>query len=140
MVIEISPIYEMEPMKTTQLLEKLEFHDQHPFAQPLFVDAQGRIIRFMLKAGQSILEHNVPHSPFYVVILQGHGIFKGADGQEHPVSPNTLLIFDPAENHSVYATDEDLIFIGIMHGVPSARPGVSWRRNCTGRTITLGRS
>jgi len=57
-------------MKTAQLLDKLEFHDHHPYAQPLFLDDQGRIIRFMLKAGQSILEHNVPHSPFYVVILR----------------------------------------------------------------------
>lgn len=124
MIIERSPISETELMKTAQLLDKLEFHDPHPYAQPLFVDDQGRIIRFMLKAGQSILEHNVPTSPFYVVVLQGHGIFKGGDGQEQPVGPNTLVIFDPAENHSVYATNEDLIFIGVLHGVPSARPGV----------------
>lgn len=70
-------------MKTAQLLEKLEFHDPHPYAQPLYVDAGGRIIRFMLKAGQSILEHNVPHSPFYVVVLQGHGIFKDAGGRNN---------------------------------------------------------
>lgn len=111
-------------MKSTQLLDELEFHDPHPYAQPLFVDAQGRIIRFMLRAGQSIIEHNVPNSPFYAIILQGHGIFKGADEQECPVGPNMLLIFDPAENHSVFAPDEDLVFIGILHGVPTARPGV----------------
>lgn len=110
-------------MKTAQLLDKLEFHDKHPYAQPLFVDDNGRIIRFMLKAGQSILEHNVPNSPFYVVVLQGNGIFKGPDGQEQPISPNMLLVFDPAEDHSVYATDEDLVFIGILHGAPNARPG-----------------
>ena len=110
-------------MKSANLLENLEFHDPHPYAQPLFVDDQGRIIRFMLKAGQSILEHNVPNSPFYVIILEGHGIFKGADEQEFPVEPNMLLVFDPAENHSVFATDEDLIFIGILHGVPTARTG-----------------
>lgn len=59
-----------------------------------------------------------------MVVLQGHGIFKGGDGQEQPVGPNTLLIFDPAEKHSVYAADEDLIFIGVLHGVPGARLGV----------------
>ena len=111
-------------MKTAQLLENLEFHDKHAYAQPLFVDDNGRVIRFMLKAGQSILEHNVPNSPFYVVGLQGHGVFKGADGQEQPIGPNTLLIFDPAENHSVYAPDEDLVFIGVLHGAPNARSGV----------------
>lgn len=111
-------------MKTTHLLEALEFHEPHPYAQPLLVDDQGRIIRFMLKAGQSILEHNVPSSPFYVIILQGHGTFTDGAGREQAVGPNMLLTFDPGENHSVFTTDEDLIFLGILHGVSSARPGV----------------
>jgi quercetin dioxygenase-like cupin family protein len=110
-------------MKTEQLLEHLEFHEDNAYAQPLLVDLQGRIIRFMLKAGQSITEHNVPHSPFYVVVLQGWGLFAGADGKEQKCGPNTLLVFDPAENHSVRALDEDLVFIGILHGIPSTRPG-----------------
>lgn len=110
-------------MKTENLLENLEFHHDHPYAQPLFVDANGRIIRFMLAPGQSIIEHNVPDGPFYVIVLQGKGLFKSADGHEQPIGPNTLLIFDPAENHSVRALDEHLVFIGVLHGVPGTRPG-----------------
>ncbi len=105
-------------MKTMQLLEDLKFTDKVPNSEPLFVDAQGRVLRFTLKPGQSIREHNAPHSPFYVVVLQGHGLFAGADGHEQQLGPNSLLIFDPAENHVIRAVNEELVFVGFLHGVP----------------------
>lgn len=109
-------------MRTEQLLERLNFRDDHPYSEPLFVDAHGRILRFTLKPGQSIAEHNAPHSPFYVVVLEGHGIFSGHDGKEQQVGPNTLLIFDPAENHAIRALDENLVFVGFLQGVSTTRP------------------
>jgi quercetin dioxygenase-like cupin family protein len=109
-------------MRTQHLLEQLKFHDDHPNSEPLFVDAHGRILRFTLKPGQSIAEHNAPHSPFYVVVLQGHGLFSGSDGKEVQVAPNTLLIFDPAENHTIRALDENLVFVGFLQGIPTTRP------------------
>lgn len=105
-------------MKTMQLLEGLEFTDKTPNSEPLFVDAHGRVLRFTLKPGQSIREHNAPHSPFYVVVLQGHGMFAGDDGHEQQLGPNSLLIFDPAENHVIRAINEELVFVGFLHGVP----------------------
>lgn len=110
-------------MKTMQLLEDLEFHDRHPYAQPLFVGSTGRVLRFTLKPGQSIEEHNAPNSPFFVVVLKGEGVFAGGDGGEQRVGPNSLLIFGPRENHSVRALDDELVFVGFLHGVPGARPG-----------------
>jgi quercetin dioxygenase-like cupin family protein len=109
-------------MRTEQLLERLEFHDAHPYSEPLFVDVHGRILRFTLKPGQSIAEHNAPHSPFYVVVLQGHGVFSGSDGKEQQFGPNTLLIFEPAENHLIRALDENLVFVGFLQGIPTTRP------------------
>ena len=110
-------------MRIEYLLENLDFHDGTPYAQPLFVDEHGRILRFMLKPGQSISDHNVPHSPFYIVVLQGQGVFRGRDGKEQQCGPNTLLIFDPAESHSLHALDENLVFVSFLHGVPTTRPG-----------------
>ena len=109
-------------MRVMELTEGLEFRENKPNSQPLYVDANGRILRFALRPGQSIDEHSAPNSPFYVTVLQGKGIFTGGDGQEREVGPNTLLVFDPAERHSVRAVDEDLVFIGFLHGVGSARP------------------
>ncbi len=105
-------------MRTTNLLEDLEFHEASPYAQPLHVDEHGRVLRFMLKPGQSIREHNAPHSPFYVVVLKGRGAFAGGDGKEQQFGPNALLIFEPGEDHAVRALDEELVFVGFLHGAP----------------------
>lgn len=105
-------------MKTMQLLETLEFSAQDAHAEPLYVDRHGRVLRFTLKPGQSIKEHNTPDSPFYVVVLKGQGMFAGADGKEEHFGPNAMLIFDPAENHVIRALDEELVFVGFLHGAP----------------------
>lgn len=110
-------------MRATNLLENLEFHQDHPFAQPLYVDEHGRVIRFMLKPGQSIVEHNVPSSPFYVVVIKGRGLFAGSNGIEREFGPNSVLIFDESETHTVRALDEELVFVGFLHGVEGTRPG-----------------
>ncbi len=106
-------------MRTIQLLEGLEFHEHNPNAQPLFVDRNGRVLRFMLKPGESIKEHNTHASPFYVVVVKGHGVFAGKEGKEQVMGPNSLLIFDPGESHHIRAEQEELIFVGFLHGEPS---------------------
>lgn len=103
-------------MKSLQLLEHLEFHDKNPFAEPLHVDKVGRVLRFTLKPGQQVIEHNAPESPVYLVLLKGRGLFAGEDGQEREFGPGTLLIFDPGENHTIRAVTEELVFIAILHG------------------------
>lgn len=110
-------------MHSTHLLENLEFHDEHPYAQPLYVSEDGRVIRFMLRPDQSIQEHNAPSSPFYAVVLKGRGMFAGADGVEREFGPNDILIFDKGETHAVRALDEELVFVGFLRGVEGTRPG-----------------
>ena len=105
-------------MKTFNLTNGLEFHEPDPFAQPLHVAADGRILRFALRPGQVVKEHMAPHSPVYVVILAGHGMFSGADGKEEQYGPNTLITFDATENHSIRALNEDLVFLAFLHGAP----------------------
>lgn len=106
-------------MKTMRLLDELEFRDKNPEAQPLYVDRNGRVLRFTLKPGQSIKEHHAPDSPLYAVVLKGKGMFAGGDEKEELFGPYSLLIFDPGENHSIRALDEDLVFVGFLHGAPS---------------------
>jgi quercetin dioxygenase-like cupin family protein len=106
-------------MRTINLLENWKFDSKRPHAEPLHVDENGRAILFTLEAGQSIREHSAPSSPFYAVVLSGRGVFSGGDGVEQTVGPNTLLVFDPAEQHNVRALEE-LVFIGFLHGAPRA--------------------
>ncbi|MDW8319255.1 MAG: hypothetical protein RMN53_15600 [Anaerolineae bacterium] len=110
-------------MRSTHLLESVEFSEVRPTAKPLYVDEHGRILLFALRPGQSIREHSAPHSPFYALVLQGVGAFAGEDGKEQLVGPNALLIFAPNEMHSVRALEEDLVFVGFLHGAPTVRPG-----------------
>ena len=107
-------------MKIANLLENLKFGNPDPRAEPIHSDREGRAILFTLKPGQSIREHNAPSSPFFAIVLKGKGIFAGGDGVEHTCGPNTLLVFDPGENHAIHATEE-LVFIGILHGSPLAQ-------------------
>lgn len=107
-------------MKLINLLENLEFGNKDPHAEPLHVDRQGRAILFTLKPDQTIREHNAPSSPFFVVILKGKGIFAGGDGVGHTCEPNTLLVFDAGEQHTIRSVEE-LVFVGFLHGAPGAQ-------------------
>jgi quercetin dioxygenase-like cupin family protein len=107
-------------MKSTNLTKNWKFNDKGPHAEPLYADQNGRVILFTLKPDQSIREHNAPSSPFYVVILSGRGIFAGRDGKEQTFGPNTLLTFDPAENHTIHALEE-LVFVGFLQEAPGAK-------------------
>jgi quercetin dioxygenase-like cupin family protein len=107
-------------MKCIELFEGWKFDDKGPRAEPLHVDGNGRAILFTLQPEQTIRAHNVPSSPFFVVVLSGRGIFTGADGVEQVADSKTLLVFDPGEQHSVRALD-NLVFIGFLHGAPGAQ-------------------
>ncbi len=108
-------------MQSINLLDNQKFSDKHAHAEPLYADPNGRVILFTLRPGQTIREHNAPSSPFYAVILSGNGIFAGGDGLEYSFGPKTLLIFNPGENHTIRALEEDLVFIGFLHGAPGAQ-------------------
>lgn len=106
-------------MKTIELFDGLQFHEKNPYSQPLCIDGHGRVLRFALRPGQSIREHNTPDSPLYLLVLDGNGVFSGNDGREVECAAGTLLIFDPNESHVLHARDRDLILIGFMHDVRS---------------------
>jgi quercetin dioxygenase-like cupin family protein len=107
-------------MKSINLFEDWQFDNNGPHADPLHVDRNARAILFTLKCEQTIREHNAPSSPFYAIVLSGRGAFTGGDGLQQIVGPNTLLIFDPGEQHTVRAL-ENLIFLGFLHGAPGAQ-------------------
>jgi quercetin dioxygenase-like cupin family protein len=67
-----------------------------------------------------VQEHNAPHSPVFVTVLQGRGLFAGADGVEQSFGPNSFLIFDAGENHSIRALNEDLVVLVFLREAPDA--------------------
>ncbi|MBE2184181.1 MAG: cupin domain-containing protein [Anaerolineae bacterium] len=107
-------------MKTYQLLEGLQFRDEIPYAQPLLVNAEGRILRFTLQPGQAVKEHEAPHSPVYIIVVRGNGLFAGPDGQEERLGAGSLIVFDSGERHSLRADTDELVCIVILHEAPLA--------------------
>jgi quercetin dioxygenase-like cupin family protein len=108
-------------MLSIPLHDNVVFHDRDPYAEPLFVDKTGRILRFALQPGQSVREHMAPHSPVYIVILKGNGLFSGGEIQEQRFGPGTLLVFDAGETHAVRSDGEELVFVAFLHGAPGAQ-------------------
>ncbi|MDX2076693.1 MAG: hypothetical protein SFZ02_09705 [bacterium] len=104
-------------MKSTHLLEELEFHDLAPFAEPLLVDKDTRILRWMFKPGQGIDEHTLPNSTLYLVILKGRGIFSSNGEAEQEFGANTLVTFKTDEPHTVRALDEGLVFVAFLQPI-----------------------
>jgi len=105
-------------MKAIPLMEDWEFNDKNPKAESLFVAPDGRILRFALRPGQVVQEHSAPHSPVYIVVLKGQGMFAGAEGKEQRFGPNALIVFDAGENHSIRAEDEELVFVAFLREAP----------------------
>jgi quercetin dioxygenase-like cupin family protein len=104
-------------MKSIDLLENLEFNETKAHAQPLLANEHNRIMRFMLKPGQLLKEHQAPSSAVNIVIIQGRGIFSGA-GESKELGPSSLIVFEPGEAHSVQALDQDLVFLLILKEAP----------------------
>ena len=108
-------------MKAFSVHENLVFHDKNPYAEPLVVNQEGRILRFMLKPGQSVVEHTAPNSPVYIMVIQGTGRFSGGEGREDRFGPGALLVFEPNEPHAIRAEEEPLVFITFLHGASIAQ-------------------
>lgn len=108
-------------MKSLSLLENVKFHVEAPYAEPLFVSDEARVLRFALRPGQVVQEHNAPHSPVFVTVLKGRGLFAGADGVGHSFGPNSLIVFGAGENHSIKAVNEDLVFMVLLREAPDAK-------------------
>ncbi len=105
-------------MQTISLHDKVIFHDNNPYAEPLFVDKDSRILRFALRPGQAVREHMSPNSPVYIMVLKGTGLFSGGDGKEERHGPGTLMVMSAKEVHAIRTDGEELIFLAILHGVP----------------------
>ena len=105
-------------MKTISLMEDWKFNDKNPNAEPLFVAPDGRILRFALRPGQVVREHSAPHSPVYLVVLKGQGLFAGADGKERRFGPPDLIVFDAGESHSIRAENDELVFVTFLREAP----------------------
>lgn len=107
-------------MKTSHLLEQLQFDDHRAHAEPLLADHNNRIIRFMLKPKQKVKEHQVSSSTVILVVQKGRGLFYGKNGDVQELGPHGLVIYEPGEAHTIEALDQELVFIAILKQAPAS--------------------
>jgi quercetin dioxygenase-like cupin family protein len=92
------------------------FGNEGPYAQQLLSDTIGKIVRYTLKPGQQLDETHAPFMPRYFMVMQGEGVFKGADdGDAVTCGPGSLVIFGSKEDNSIQAVDSELVVIGFLH-------------------------
>ncbi len=109
-------------MKPVSLLDGLVFKEDGPNAQPLVVDESGRVMRFTLKPGQVLKPHRGPKIALLMIVLKGHGLFRGEAEQPLECGPGTMLVFDVEELHGAQALDEELVFLAILRQTPIPQP------------------
>lgn len=105
-------------MEHVNLMEGIKFNDDHPIAQSIHADKNGRLLQFALKPGQELKEHSNSTSPVYLLILKGEGVFRGEGDTQTVGGPGSIIIYDVNEKHSVKAGDQELVFVAILHGSP----------------------
>ena len=105
-------------MECINLTEGIKFNDDHPIAQAVHADKNGRILQFALEPGQELKEHSNSASPVYLIVLKGEGIFRGKDSSRAIAGPGSIIIYDVGEKHSVKAREDELVFAAILHGSP----------------------
>lgn len=105
-------------MKKMNLLENQEFNDLNPHVQTLLANNHNRIMRFMLKPGQLLKEHQSPSSAVNIVVLEGHGLFSDAEGNTQELGPLDLIVYEPGEKHAVQALEQNLVFLAILKESP----------------------
>lgn len=102
-------------MKTLKLLDQeLVFGDNGPYTQQLLSNQLGKVVRYTLKPGQELDETHAPFMPRYFLVIKGRGMFISEDGDEATCGPDSLIVFDPREENTIRALDEDLVVLGFL--------------------------
>lgn len=101
-------------MKVVNTLENYVFGEAGPYAQQLNSDQMGKIVRYTLKPGQELDETHAPFLPRYFVVVQGSGMFISEDGSMKECGPGSIILFDPKEENSIKADNEELIVLGFL--------------------------
>jgi quercetin dioxygenase-like cupin family protein len=102
-------------MKVWNLTE----HEVEP-RKPKVIGAseEGRAILVNLPAGDSLSEHQVRERAT-VIVIQGEVAIATADGQTETGGAGTMIVFEPAERHSVLARSDSRFLLLLLAPWPS---------------------
>lgn len=78
-----------------------------------------RMLVFRLQPGQSLPPHQ-NGSSVMVTVLEGDGVFLGAEGERH-CAAGEVVMYEPSEMHGITALDRELLVLVTIAPNPSAR-------------------
>ena len=74
---------------------------------PIALALAARVVRFTLRAGQSLRTHDALASYVYLFVVKGEGLFESASDPRR-IRGSAIVVIDPGETYSVHAL-EDLV-------------------------------
>lgn len=102
------------PMKIADLAPA--FREERFASRIVHSEERLRLVVFDLLPGQRVPPHR-NSATVTLHVLQGCGLFGGADGEVR-ASAGSLLVYAPDEEHSIEAGDEPLRFLAILTPSP----------------------
>jgi len=103
-------------MKTLET-EAMVPREDRPATRLLQDEPNARVVAFQLLPGQRVAEHRSTSSVL-VVVLEGEGTFRGADG-ERRLAAGEAAVFAPGEMHAIDALDVPLRFLAVIAPGPA---------------------
>jgi len=102
------------PMKRINLYEENDFNDLAMKRFLVHDSPYFKVLNFNFRAGQSLPLHSHDvEGQLSLVVLEGEGVFLGADEATIPAKKGDVLISDIAEPHGVSATSDMRLLVTI---------------------------
>lgn len=101
-------------MQSCNLIESISYGEDRFVMELVHESENMKVLTFTFKAGQElpVHQHNID-GELTIVVLEGEGLFLGADGATIPTSRGGLLISEIREPHGVRAVTDMKILVTI---------------------------
>lgn len=80
-----------------------------PARELVYEDANAKVIRFFLKAGQEIKPHKSPSSVFISVLKGKLSFYIGKEDKEEVIETGTTVFYEPEELHGFKALEDSVV-------------------------------
>jgi quercetin dioxygenase-like cupin family protein len=95
-------------MSVVKVLEE-KFNPEAPGRELVYEDANAKVIRFFLKAGQEIKPHKSPSSVFISVLKGKLSFYLGKEDREEILEEGATVFYEPEELHGFKALEDSVV-------------------------------
>lgn len=95
-------------MSVVKPLEE-KYNEDSPARELVYEDANAKVIRFFLKAGQEIKPHRSPSSVFISVLKGRLSFYLGKEDREEILEAGSTVFYEPEELHGFKALEDSVV-------------------------------